>query len=1241
MTQWQFWIDRGGTFTDVVARRPDGGIEAMKLLSENPGVYDDAALEAIRRCLGVARDAPIPAGRIDAVKMGTTVATNALLERRGDRTLLVTTVGFKDQLEIGYQARPDIFARRIVKPDMLYSRVIEAHERVRADGTVEKPLDLAALRPMLLQARADGFGSVAIVFMHAYAFPDHERAAADLARELGFPQISASHEVSPLIKFVGRGDTAVADAYLSPILGRYVQKVSGALGSSSPPAGTMALGAGGESPTVGPSGLPPPPLRGASPTEARAKPRVLFMASSGGLKAADQFQGRDAILSGPAGGVVAVAETARLAGFDKVIGFDMGGTSTDVSHYAGQHERTFETEVAGVRIRVPMLRIHTVAAGGGSLLDYDGARFRVGPKSAGANPGPACYRRGGPLTVTDANVMVGKLDAANFPALFGPSGDLPLDHAVVEQAFTALAARVGDGRSAAQVADGFLRIAVENMANAIKKISVQRGYDVTEYVLTCFGSAGGQHACMIADTLGMETVLIHPLSGLLSAYGMGLAKLTASRQRSLEQQLDEQAMMAVREQVRDLHAANSAELESQGANATAIAHEARMLLRYEASESTIAVDVAQSLGDAVRAFETEHRQLFGFVSREKRIFIAAIDAVSFEDDRTAGRAEARDATAGPGGAVSCAKREATSTRFFSAGEWHDAPAYRRADLLPGDELAGPALVIEPHQTVVIEPGWALEVSPRNDLVLRRIAARRRETLGRTADPVLLEVFNNLFMSIAEQMGEALRNTSQSVNIKERLDFSCAVFDADARLVANAPHIPVHLGSMDRSVETIARENAGRMRPGDTFMINAPYNGGTHLPDITVITPVFGEHPPRILFYVASRGHHEDIGGLTPGSMTPKATTIEEEGVYIDNVKLVEDDRFREAEVRALLTGARYPARAPDKNIADLKAQVAANAKGVAELGNMVAHFGLDLVQAYMQHVQDNAEASVRRLIDSLGDCSTFEVPMDQGTTIKVAITVDRPSRSATIDFTGTSPVQPNNFNAPEPVCRAAVLYVLRVLCDAPIPMNAGCMKPIQLIIPDGSMLSPRFPAAVVAGNVETSQVVVNCLMAAFNAMGPSQGTMNNLTFGNQRYQYYETICSGTPAGPDFDGVAGVHAHMTNTRMTDPEILELRYPVLLERFEIRRGSGGRGRRSAGDGVIREVRFLERMNCALLTSSRTIRPYGLMGGEPGQCGENSIRRTDGHVEPLGGCAETILDAGDSIVIVTPTGGGYGKV
>ena len=1109
-----------------------------------------------------------------------------------------------------------------------------------------------ALERDLKAAVADGITSVAIVLMHSYAHPQHERRAAELACAAGFTQVSVSHQVSPLIKIVGRGDTTVADAYLSPILRRYVEKVAGALSSPSPratptsPEATSARGEGrGEgqphTPTSELAAAPHPnPLPASG--ERGSVPHILFMASSGGLKSADLFQGRDAILSGPAGGVVGMAETARLAGFEKVIGFDMGGTSTDVAHFAGEYERSFETEVAGVRLRVPMLRVHTVAAGGGSILIYDGTRFRVGPQSAGADPGPKCYRRGGPLTVTDANVMVGKLRAATFPRIFGPGRDQPLDEDAVREAFAALAAEIGDGRTPEDVADGFIRIAVENMANAIKKISVQRGYDVTEYALNCFGSAGGQHACQIADTLGMETVLIHPLSGLLSAYGMGLAPIRASREQSVEAPLNREALAEVDGLRTRLAEATRAEVADQGVEPADISVTAWAHLRYDGTDTAlpVALGEARAMRDA---FEALHRQRFGFVSPEKGVTIAALEV------EAAGGGAAVDEPEGP--VAPAIQQPIDQTRIFSNGHWDDAPVYDRAKgMYPGgSRIRGPALVVEPHQTVVVEPGWELEVTGRNHIVLRRTAPRQREILGHAADPVLLEVFNNLYMSIAEQMGEALRNTAQSVNIKERLDFSCAVFDAQGQLVANAPHMPVHLGSMDRSVETVIRANAGKMRPGDVYMLNAPYNGGTHLPrHHGHYAGVRGVPSPRkrgegispeILFYVASRGHHEDIGGLTPGSMTPRATTIEEEGVYIDNFKLVDRGRFLEAETHALLTSGRYPARSPAKNVADLKAHVAANAKGVAELEKMVAHFGLDVVRAYMGHVQDNAEESVRRLLSRLED-GHFRVEMDQGTWVDVMISVDRANRRARVDFSGTSLEQANNFNAPEPVTRAATLYVFRVMVNEPIPMNAGCLKPIDIVIPERSMLKPAYPAAVVAGNVETSQIVTNCLFAAMKALGPSQGTMNNLTFGNARYQYYETICSGSPAGPGFDGTAGVHVHMTNTRLTDPEVLELRYPVLLEEFSVRRGSGGKGRWTAGDGTLRRIRFLERMDCAILSSFRNVRPYGLEGGAPGECGENWVRRNNSAMERLQGCDQTVLEPGEAVIIKTPTGGGFGQ-
>ncbi len=1280
---WQFWIDRGGTFTDVVARAPGGRIHARKVLSESPGAYDDAAIEGIRRILGVAPGEALPAHRIAHVKMGTTVATNALLERKGEPTLLVITRGLADQLEIGTQARPDIFARRVVKPAILYERVVEAIERVRADGTVETPLDEAALERDLMAARGAGLASVAIVLMHAYAFPGHERRAAELARRLGFTQVSVSHEVSPLIKIVGRGDTTVADAYLSPVLRRYIDRVAAALETPSLSPSLRGEGQGEGQPLAQRSVVAPHPAPLPASRERERSPRLQFMASSGGLKAASLFQGRDAILSGPAGGIVGMVETARAAGFAEVIGFDMGGTSTDVSHYSGEYERTFETEVAGVRLRVPMMRIHTVAAGGGSIIHFDGQRFKVGPDSAGSNPGPMAYRRGGPLTVTDANVCAGKLAPERFPAIFGPGGDEPLDAGAVRSAFAELARRVGDGRTAEEIADGCIRIAVESMANAIKKVSVERGYDVTRYVLSCFGSAGGQHACLIAETLGMKRVLIHPLSGLLSAYGMGLARMTARRQHSIEAVLDAQAMRRLESEAWRLGEDATGELLDQGIDSLDVALTTWAHLRYEGTDTALPVLLSEP-GIMVRDFTETHLRRFGFTAPEKRIVVAAIEVEAAEGGEEVslpspsrggdgGPASAAEPSVtptpdpSPQGGGEAGRREGRTTRFFSGGTWHEAPVLRREELRQGEPVAGPALIIEPHQTVVIEPGWTAELTALGNLELRRsdratlrdptasssgksgLAKGLDPTYASRPDPILLEVFNNLFMSIAEQMGEALRATAQSVNIKERLDFSCAVFDRAGRLVANAPHVPVHLGSMDRSVETVIRQRAGRMKPGDVYMLNAPYNGGTHLPDITVVTPVFGAERQGgrerdILFFVASRGHHADIGGIAPGSMSPHATSIEEEGVYIDDFELVSGGRLREAETLALLTGARYPARNPAQNLADLKAQVAANARGAAELTRMVAHYGLPTVEAYMEHVQDNAEWAVRRLISRLCD-GRFRCETDDGAVVEVAVTVNRERGAAKIDFTGTSAQQATNFNAPEPVTRAAVLYVFRVLVDEPIPMNAGCLRPIEIVIPKGSMLSPEYPAAVVAGNVEVSQVVTNCLFAALGALGSAQGTMNNLTFGNDRHQYYETICSGSPAGyaadgHGFDGTAGVHVHMTNTRLTDPEVLELRYPVLLEEFSIRRGSGGKGRWVSGDGTRRVIRFLEPMQVSILSGFRKVRPFGLDGGDPGETGRNAVRRADGRVEDLGGNASVEVAAGDVILIDTPTGGGVGS-
>ncbi|HEU5273563.1 MAG TPA: hydantoinase B/oxoprolinase family protein [Xanthobacteraceae bacterium] len=1239
-TSWDFWIDRGGTFTDVIGRKPDGTLVAHKLLSENPEAYRDAAVQGIRDLLGLAPGAPIPPGLIGAVKMGTTVATNALLERKGERTLLMTTRGFRDALKIGYQARPRIFARQIIKPDMLFERVVEVEERVRADGTVDRDLDVEGARAALAQAKADGLLAVAIVFMHAYRFSAHEERVAALAREMGFAQVSVSHEVSPLIKLVGRGDTTVVDAYLSPILRRYVAQVAGEMASPSPAGGGSAPKAPGwDGDDAGQITPTRRALRGDLPPSGggEERPRLMFMMSSGGLTAAELFAGKDAILSGPAGGVVGMAQTGRAAGFEHLIGFDMGGTSTDVSHFDGEYERAFETEVAGVRMRAPMMLIHTVAAGGGSVLHFDGARFRVGPDSAGANPGPKCYRRGGPLAVTDANVMVGKLLPDFFPKIFGPEQNLALDADAVRGAFVALAGEIGDGRLPEDVADGFIRIAVENMANAIKKISVQRGYDVTRYALNCFGGAGGQHACLVADALGMTRVLIHPFSSLLSAYGMGLADIRATRQQAVEETFGAAALAVLSDNAERLGIEAAAEVAGQGVPRRDVAVHVRAHIRYAGTDTALVVpggspEAISSLGEMKSAFETAHKARFGFIDESKEL---VIEAVSVE--AVGGGAKFAEPVRPM--AASPLPAPARRTRFYSGGGWHEASVHLRDRLEPGHKVTGPAIIVEPHQTIVVEDGWQAELTAKNHLVLARITElQRQHAIGTEADPVMLEVFNNLFMSIAEQMGVSLQNTAYSVNIKERLDFSCAVFAHDGTLVANAPHMPVHLGSMDRAVETIIRENKGKIAPGDVYVINAPYNGGTHLPDITVCTPVFDDADAEILFWVASRGHHADIGGIAPGSMSPNATTIDEEGIYIDNFKVVDRGRFREKALYDLLTQAKYPARNPLQNVNDMKAQIAANEKGVQELRKMVTQFTLPVVHAYMQHVQDNAAESVRRVIDRLHD-SEFSYEMDQGSVIRVKITVDKGKREATVDFTGTSPQQPTNFNAPEPVTRAAVLYVFRVMVDDEIPMNAGCLRPINIVIPKQSMLSPEYPAAVVAGNVEVSQAVTNCLFGALGALAAAQGTMNNLNFGNARHQYYETICSGSPAGPGFDGTDAVHTHMTNTRLTDPEVLEFRYPVVLEDFHIRPGSGGRGQWNAGNGVRRTIRFLEEMECTILSGHRRMRPFGLAGGEPGQVGENWVRRRDGRMERLQGADATVIDAGEAVIIQTPTAGGYG--
>jgi 5-oxoprolinase (ATP-hydrolysing) len=1193
--KWQFWIDRGGTFTDVVARAPDGQLRAHKLLSENPERYDDAAVQGIRDLLGINQATPIPADRIEVIKMGTTVATNALLERKGEPTVLVISKGFKDALRIAYQNRPDIFAREIVLPELLYRDVIEVDERVTAAGDVVAAPEATQIKSDLQDAYDKGFRSAAIVFMHGYRYPDHEAQVAALARDVGFTQVSTSFDVSPLMKLVSRGDTTVVDAYLSPILRRYVDRVAAAVGDT----------------------------------------RLMFMQSNGGLIDAELFQGKDSILSGPAGGVVGMARTAMDAGFDKVIGFDMGGTSTDVSHFDGTYERAFDTQVAGVRMRAPMMRIHTVAAGGGSILFFDGARMRVGPDSAGADPGPACYRRGGPLTVTDCNVMLGKIQARHFPHVFGPNADEPLDVGEVYAQFGELADQIsgatGKRHTTEQVAEGFLKVAIENMASAIKQISVQRGYDVTEYTLNCFGGAGGQHACLVADALGMERVFIHTHAGVLSAYGMGLADIRTLRERSVEMALSDNIENSLTEILRPLEEETREEILSQGVAAENIKVLRQIHIRYEGTDTALAVAFADR-NKMTDAFETNHKQRFGFVMPDHGF---VVEAVSVE---AIGETEASIEEKIP--TLNTPVAAIDTIQITTDGEALPAPVFDRNGLATGTTIDGPAVIVEANATTMIEPGWRAEITPYGHLVLsRHIPRPKRVALGTDADPVMLEIFNNLFMSIAEQMGAVLANTAYSVNIKERLDFSCAIFDAEANLVANAPHIPVHLGSMGESVETVIRENQGAMEPGDVWVLNAPYNGGTHLPDVTVVTPVFDQAGTDVLFFVASRGHHADIGGITPGSMPPNSRTVEEEGILIDNFKLVDGGKLREQEFLDLLGSGDWPSRNPSQNMADLQAQVAANAKGVQELKAMVDHFSLDFVRAYMVHVQDNAEESVRRVLDVLSD-GEFKYELDDGSPLHVKISIDKDNRRAIVDFTGTAAQHPGNFNAPFSVTRAAVLYVFRTLVDHDIPLNAGCLKPLEIIVPDNCMLRPRYPAAVVAGNVETCQYIVDTLYGALNIVAASQGTNNNFTFGNDVHQYYETICGGSGAGPNFDGTDAVHTHMTNSRLTDPEVLEWRFPVMLEEYSIRHGSGGEGLHSGGSGVTRRIKFLEPMTAAILSSHRRVAPYGLSGGAPGGVGRNWISRKDGTVESLEGCDQTDMNIGDVFVIETPGGGGFGS-
>ena len=1192
--KWEFWIDRGGTFTDIVAKSPNGSFKNSKYLSENPEQYKDAAIQGIRDFLKIGQNEKIQNLDVRCVKMGTTVATNALLERKGDRVLLLITEGFGDLLRIGYQARPKLFDFNIILPAPIYEMVSEIKERLDAEGQIIEPLDEAQARKSLKLARAKGIKSVAIAFMHSYLNPIHEKQIAQIAADEGFEQISVSHEISPLMKLVGRADTTVIDAYLSPILKRYVSQVT-------------------------------------SEFDKNYTAQLLFMQSNGGLTDANVFRGKDAILSGPAGGVVGMVKTAKIAGFEKLIGFDMGGTSTDVCHYDGEFERSFETEVAGARVRAPMMDIHTVAAGGGSILFFRDGRFQVGPESAGASPGPACYRRGGPLTVTDCNVMLGKLQPLHFPHVFGPNADQPIDVSVVENRFKEFAEEISiktgnKPLSAIELADGFLRIAVSNMANAIKKISVQRGYDVTKYALQCFGGAGGQHACLVADALGIETIFIHPFAGVLSAYGMGLAEIRCMKESQFERPLSdyEDALVLLSE----LSEKATDQVVSQGVLFDDVIVECRAHLRLKGSHQALMVSFG-NLKDLTQRFDDAHRARYGFSSDGRELIFEALSV-----EAIGGASEIKEAIYQE---VKQAPEAVDTVKMTTHGEKIKTPLYERSLLKPGQRILGPAIIKEVTGTNIIEHGWSARVNKFGHLILeRQVPLNRKEAIGTKADPIMLEVFNSLFMSIAEQMGATLANTAYSVNIKERLDFSCALFDPKGGLVANAPHVPVHLGSMSGSIKTIIRQNPN-MKQGEVFVLNAPFNGGTHLPDVTVITPVFDD-AGEVLFFVASRGHHADIGGKTPGSAPPDSQTIEEEGVLIDNFKLVENGNFRMQETRQLLSSGKYPCRNIEENLADLAAQVAANETGVREVKKMIEQFGIKVVHSYMGYVQDNAEECVRQVLARLtGGKSEYE--LDNGEFIRVSVSVDNEARTAKIDFTGTAAKDPLNYNAPLAVCHAVVLYVFRSLIGSEIPLNEGCFRPLTIVAPKGSMIHAEYPSAVIAGNTEVSQLMCNALLQALGVMAGSQGTMNNFVWGNDDTQNYETICGGSGAGVDFDGCSGVQTHMTNTRSTDPEILEFRFPVRVEEMSIRVGSGGDGKFTGGDGITRRLRFLEQMTVTTLCSHRRVPPKGLNGGENGEVGCEWIERQNGRIIRHNGNDENELYPGDVFVMQTPSGGGFG--
>lgn len=1196
---WRFAIDRGGTFTDIVAWSPNDELHVHKVLSVDPQRRIDPAVRGMAEVLA-RHPAAAP---VASIRLGTTVATNALLERKGEPTLLLTTRGFRDMLRIGFQNRPEIFARHIELPEVLYSGVVEADERIDAQGRVIRSLDEAALRRELAVARQRGLRSLAIALTHGFRYPAHERQAAAIARELGFEEIVVSHQAAPMLGLVSRGDTAVADAYLSPVLIGYLRRFK------------------------------------ESVTARFGHPRLSFMQSNGGLVDEAGFRGINAILSGPAGGVIGLVEAGADECPRKLIGLDMGGTSTDISIYAGELPRRFESEIDGVRIQAPMMDVHTIAAGGGSILHFTGGRLQVGPDSAGADPGPACYRRGGPATLTDCNVVLGRILPETFPRVFGPSGAESLDVAASHEALAVIAASVrqsgGPSFSTEEIAQAFISVAVARMANAIRELSLRHGHDASQFTLLAFGGAAGQFACAVSELLGISEILLHPLSGVLSAYGIGLAARRSLRRRSVELPLATHGLAVAQEALDRLEDDVRGELVRQGVPADCLLFERKAQLRFVNSDTGIEVDWCSS--DSMLAdFSARHQGLYGFEHSSSKVIIASVAAEAIE--RVAPQAARTQAlrTERPG------KAKTVGLELWWDGAWRAGSMIERTDLRSLKSLDGPALIIEEGSTGWLAPGWVGTMDRQDRIVLTprhsSVLSGRRQDHSHP-DPMKLEVFDGLFMHVAKQMGVVLRQTASSVNIKERLDFSCAVFDGAANLIANAPHMPVHLGSMGASVAAVGRVHGVDLRPGDAYLLNSPYDGGTHLPDMTVVNPIFDAEGRHLLFFVASRAHHADVGGITPGSMPPRSRDIADEGALIPPTRIVRAGQFDEALVRGLLGGTRWPARNPQQNLADLKAQLAANARGIRELWRAVNEQGLDAVLAYMGHVQNNAEQCMRRAIRNLR-AGHFEYELDNGQRIVLRISVDRSAGEATLDFSGTSEQQDNNFNAPLAVTTAAVIYVFRCLIDEPIALNAGCLRPLRIVVPAGSMLDPTPPRAVVAGNVETSQCIVDAIYGALGLQAASQGTMNNLTFGDENFQYYETIAGGSGAGPDYDGASGIQTHMTNSRLTDPEVLETRFPVLVREFSLRPGSGGAGLHRGGDGLVRRLEFCAPMTMAILSNHRRVAPFGLAGGEPGLTGSNRLLRRDGGSERLPASAEVSVDVGDEIEIATPGGGGFGS-